>query len=140
VSQIAIQYRADALSAGRAGAVHGGDRLPWVPPQPGEPDNFAPLASLRWQVRVYGAAAPALARGCADRDLPLHVFRFGPAARRAGLLRNALYLVRPDGYVALADPSASLARVEQYFEGRGLHPERPPALRQELEEDGPLMM
>ena len=131
VSQIAIEYRAGALSAGRAGGVHGGDRLPWVQPQPGEPDNFAPLASLRWQVHVCGAAAPGLARACAARDLPLHVFRFGPAARRAGMLRNALYLVRPDGYVALADPSASAARLEQYFEGRGLHPERPSAPGQE---------
>jgi hypothetical protein len=139
VSQIAIQYRGDALSAGRAGAVHGGDRLPWVQPQPGAPDNFAPLTSLRWQVHVYGAATPGLARGCADRDLPLHVFRYGPAARRAGVLRDAVYLVRPDGYVALADPSASLARVEQYFEDRGLHPERTPVPSQELDEHGSLM-
>ena len=76
VSQIAVQYRADALSAGRAGGVHGGDRLPWVQPRPGEPDNFAPLASLRWQIHVYGAAAPGQARGCVARDLPLHVARF----------------------------------------------------------------
>ena len=30
VSQIAVNYRASRLSEGRAGAVHGGDRLPWV--------------------------------------------------------------------------------------------------------------
>ena len=30
VSQIEIAYRDSALSAGRAGGVHGGDRLPWV--------------------------------------------------------------------------------------------------------------
>ena len=31
VSQTAINYRGSALSEGRAGRVHGGDRLPWVP-------------------------------------------------------------------------------------------------------------
>ena len=30
VSQTAINYRGSSLSAGRAGDVHGGDRLPWV--------------------------------------------------------------------------------------------------------------
>jgi len=122
VSQIAIEYRASALSDGRAGAVHGGDRLPWVPPESGEEDDFAPLASLRWQVHVHGSASPALARACASRGLPLHVLRFGPGARRAGFARNALYLVRPDGYVALADPEASPERLEAYLERRGLQP------------------
>src|SRR5262249_25130242 len=48
VSQIGIHYRTSALSAGAAGAVRGGDRLPWVAMGPGQ-DNFAPLASLVWQ-------------------------------------------------------------------------------------------
>ena len=30
VAQTAIRYRESALSAGAAGEVHGGDRLPWV--------------------------------------------------------------------------------------------------------------
>jgi hypothetical protein len=55
-------------------------------------------------------------------------------------VRNALYLVRPDGHVALADPSASLAQVEQYLDSRGLHPERPPAPGQNVEEHGWLTM
>ena len=31
ISQTAINYRGSALSEGRAGRVHGGDRLPWAP-------------------------------------------------------------------------------------------------------------
>ena len=39
---------------------------------------------------------------------------------RAGLLRDALYLVRPDGYVALADPAGSAWAVSSYLDARKL--------------------
>ena len=39
---------------------------------------------------------------------------------RAGLVRGALYLVRPDGYVALADPDGDPERLGRYFTSRGL--------------------
>jgi hypothetical protein len=35
--------------------------------------------------------------------------------RRAGLLRAAVYLVRPDGYVGLADPHARPERLRYYY-------------------------
>src|SRR5262249_25141607 len=47
VSQIGVNYRNGPLSVGVAGAVRGGDRLPWVETGPGQ-DNFAPLGSLTW--------------------------------------------------------------------------------------------
>ena len=117
VSQIAIEYRSSPLSEGRAGKVSGGDRLPWVPG-----DNFEPLASLDWQVHVYGTAGHAIADRCARRDLALHVFPWESAAARAGLEKNAVYLVRPDGYVALADATGSTDRLEGYLDTRGLKP------------------
>ena len=40
--------------------------------------------------------------------------------RLAGLVRGALYLVRPDGYVALADPDGDPERVGRYFTSLGL--------------------
>jgi 2-polyprenyl-6-methoxyphenol hydroxylase-like FAD-dependent oxidoreductase len=117
VSQIGVNYRRSALSAGAAGAVRGGDRLPWAETRTGQ-DNFAPLASLAWQVHVYGTPRQGLAEVCADLELPLHVFEWRQDMRRAGL-RAALYLVRPDGYVALADPHADPERLRHYFEERG---------------------
>ena len=62
ISQTAVNYRGSRLSEGRAGTVHGGDRLPWVkPPTNGDgQDNFTPLTSLDWQVHVYGDATPEL--------------------------------------------------------------------------------
>ncbi|HET6577717.1 MAG TPA: FAD-dependent monooxygenase [Gemmatimonadales bacterium] len=118
-SQIAVNYRDSPLSAGGAGSVRGGDRLPWVEIGPGR-DNFAPLASLAWQVHVYGEPRPGLADACAGLGLPLHRFEWRPHLRQAGLRRAALYLVRPDGYVALADPEAGAEHLRAYF-GAGSH-------------------
>ncbi len=110
VSQTAIEYRQSALSAGQAGRVHGGDRLPWVPSARDGQDNFAPLTSLDWQVHVYGDPPAGTESACAARRLPLQEFPWSPAAAHAGFERGALYLVRPDGYVGLAGADAQAIR------------------------------
>jgi 2-polyprenyl-6-methoxyphenol hydroxylase-like FAD-dependent oxidoreductase len=131
VSQTLLNYRGSPLSEGRAGAVWGGDRLPWVKTArstrsglsepPGVPqDNFAPLASLDWQVHVYGNAAPDIEAMCDARKLPLHVFPWDRQAERTGLQRDAVYLLRPDGYVALADSRSSATAVAAYLDARKL--------------------
>jgi 2-polyprenyl-6-methoxyphenol hydroxylase-like FAD-dependent oxidoreductase len=118
VSQITLNYRDGPLSAGKAGHVHGGDRLPWASVE-GE-DNFASLAAMVWQVHVYGAASEDLVRWCAQAGVPLHVFAWRPEHGVAGLARDALYLLRPDSYVALVDPSGSAAALEQYRVARSI--------------------
>ena len=126
VSQTAVNYRGSSLSEGRAGGVHGGDRLPWVEAEPNaSADNFTPLESMDWQVHVYGDASPQIQAMCRERNLPLHVFPWRPETGRAGLRRNAVYLVRPDGYVALADAeggAAGAAAVSRYLDVRQLTP------------------
>ena len=113
VSQIAIHYRGQPLSAGSAGAVDGrrsaalggaGRR------QPGTTDNYAVLDGRALAGARVRRAGRRHRRGLPERcDLPLHVVRLAAAMAKAGLTRNALYLVRPDGYVALADPGPSAA-------------------------------
>jgi len=115
VSQIGVNYRGGRLSQGAAGPLRGGDRLPWVQIGAAK-DNFATLASLQWQVHVYGKPPEGVAEACAELELPVHVFAWQPQMRRAGLRRAALYLVRPDGYIALADPHARPQRLRHYFE------------------------
>jgi hypothetical protein len=100
--------------------VHGGDRLPWVNAALNGSDNFTPLTSLAWQVHVYGEAKSEIRRLCDERGLPLHVFPWRPETRRTGLRRNAVYLVRPDGYVALADREGSAGAVASYLDSRKL--------------------
>src|SRR5262249_45900095 len=118
LSQIGVNYRNSPLSAGAAGAVRGGVRLPWGDTGPRQV-IVPPLASLTGQVPVSGAPWPGVAEACAGLRLPLHLFEWRRGMRRACLLRAALYLVRPDGYVALADPHADPGRLRDYFDERG---------------------
>ncbi|HEY2863116.1 MAG TPA: FAD-dependent monooxygenase [Casimicrobiaceae bacterium] len=125
VSQLVVNYRGCPLSEGAAGRVQGGDRLPWVPldADSGQRrDNFAALAALDWQVHVYGVPSPDVTRLCAQRGIALHTFGWRHEMQTAGLARNAVYLIRPDGYVALADGSGSYGTLESYFDARGLRP------------------
>jgi hypothetical protein len=121
VSQTAIDYEGSSLSAGWTEALEGGDRLPWLPNANGAgEDNFAPLQSRDWQVHVYGEATPELRAACDARKLPLHVFAWRPAARRARLWRNAAYLLRPDGYIGLANAAGSASAVTGYLDKHGI--------------------
>jgi 2-polyprenyl-6-methoxyphenol hydroxylase-like FAD-dependent oxidoreductase len=113
VSQIVLNYRDGPLSAGTAGHVHGGDRLPWA--GGGSSDNFAPLADAVWQIHVYGSVRPELTGWCTEHLLPLHRFDWSSGHEAAGLARDAVYLVRPDNYVALADTAGTAVAVERYF-------------------------
>jgi 2-polyprenyl-6-methoxyphenol hydroxylase-like FAD-dependent oxidoreductase len=118
VSQLTLNYRGMPLSVGSAGHVRGGDRLPWVPSEGA--DNFASLSAMVWQVHVYGRTTPELAKWCADRNVKLHVFAWTARHEAAGLARDALYLVRPDAYVALADASSAPEAIDRYCTDRGL--------------------
>jgi len=118
VSQITLNYRRTPLSVGAAGHVHGGDRLPWIRSE--GTDNFAPLSAMIWQIHVYGAAHPDLIKWCRDRNVALHVFAWTAQHEAAGLARDALYLLRPDTYVALADPSGAPDAIERYCAEREL--------------------
>jgi 2-polyprenyl-6-methoxyphenol hydroxylase-like FAD-dependent oxidoreductase len=120
ISQIAIKYRESWLSEGIAGKVHGGDRLPWVPVGKADDDNFRPLAELTWQVHVYGQASPETAELCRARGVPLHAFEWSHNAARAGLRRNAVYVVRPDGYVGLAQERVDARQLENYLSSRAM--------------------
>jgi len=112
LSQIRIHYRDSALASGMAGNVHGGDRLPWVE----SVDNFAPLRSLGWQLHVYGKARAALAEFARSRALALQEFDWSADAGRAGLARDAAYLIRPDTYVALASATQDVAELQRFID------------------------
>jgi 2-polyprenyl-6-methoxyphenol hydroxylase-like FAD-dependent oxidoreductase len=119
VSQININYRHCEFNSGVAGKVSGGDRLPWVRLGDGS-DNFAPLSSLDWQAHVYGQAEPGLRGLCTERNLALHQFSWETSMDRAGLARDALYLIRPDGYVAFAAGGAIPETLSAFLDARAI--------------------
>jgi len=122
ISQTVISYRESSLSEGRVGAVEGGDRLPWVELGSGQ-DNFTPLESLDWQLHLYGEPRSEIQLLCQSRKLPLHVFPWKESIEQTGLQRDTVYLVRPDGYVALVHPARnSAAAIAAYFDSRRITP------------------
>jgi 2-polyprenyl-6-methoxyphenol hydroxylase-like FAD-dependent oxidoreductase len=118
VSQLILNYRDSALSAGTAGYVQGGDRIPWAPV--GDVDNFDSLKEITWQVHVYGDLKREMEDWCRDKRVPLRVFPWDGKYQEVGFGRDAAYLLRPDTYVAVAEPSGLPERFEQYLEEKGI--------------------
>jgi hypothetical protein len=111
VSQVGVNFRHSTLSEGKAGEVHGGDRLPWA----------VWTTTKRWPNRSGRRnASPELSYWSTERRLPLHVFSWAAEYARAGLMENAVYLIRPDTYVGLADPTGPPSAIERYLAARGL--------------------
>lgn len=118
VSQTTLNYHDSYLSQGRAGKIQGGDRLPWVPMV--GVDNYKSLRIIRWQIHVYGEVKTNLVEWCKKHSVHLQVFPWQHAYHDAGIARNAAYLLRPDTYVALADPKGESAALDRYFAEHGL--------------------
>jgi 2-polyprenyl-6-methoxyphenol hydroxylase-like FAD-dependent oxidoreductase len=116
ISQIAINYRHSALSTGQAGKIKGGDRLPWVRENnTNTPGNFASLAAMTWQLHCYGQLPASVQLLCTKRNIPFYIFPWSEPAEAAGLKQNATYIVRPDGYVGLADPDGDVSKIMSYL-------------------------
>lgn len=118
VSQLVVAYHDSALSQGKAGDVCGGDRLPWAPTP--SADNFATSHTIDWQVHVYGESSRRLRDWCKLHGLPLHTFPWQKEYLGTGLAENAMYLLRPDTYVALAADQQDPEALRCYFVDRGL--------------------
>ena len=118
LSQTSLHYRHSPLSSGRVGDIRGGDRMPWVVGQ-GD-DDFARAHGQSWQVHVYGPTDEPLRAWCAKRGVPLRQIDWRAECAAAGLRQGALYLIRPDGYVALAADSVVIRLLNDYEARRGL--------------------
>jgi hypothetical protein len=88
----------------------GGDRLPFVE----SANNFEPLVSRQWQIHCYGHPTPALNKLLSEKNIPLYIFEWGPEAKKAGYLKDAIYVVRPDGYIGLVDESGDIQKISTY--------------------------
>jgi hypothetical protein len=64
---------------------------------------------------VYGTVTAGLREFAAGAKLPLHEWTWTGAARRAGLAREALYLVRPDGHIGFARKAQDVEGLRAYL-------------------------
>lgn len=120
VSQLGLEYRSSPLSEAAKVAcsrVAGGDRLPWAVVN--GTDNFASLV-MGWQVHVYGTPRESLVHWCKQKGIPLQVFGWDQGYKNAGLTCDAAYLLRPDTYIAVVDPTGDPGNLERYMSSRGL--------------------
>jgi 2-polyprenyl-6-methoxyphenol hydroxylase-like FAD-dependent oxidoreductase len=114
VSQTQINYRGSLLSAGKAGAIHGGDRLPWVQTEGG--DNFKPLQSVDWQLQLYGETTPSLRKFADKNAMVLHEVKWTPDVGKSGIQENSVFLVRPDGYIAVAGTPQEIGKMQAFLD------------------------
>ena len=112
VSQTALGYRGGLLARGRAGRLQGGDRLPWVAEAA---EAFVAPSPGAWRLRVHGSAAPGLEAWARGAGVAVQALPWSEAAAAAGFARDAAYLVRPDGYIALASSDGSPHELRGYF-------------------------
>ena len=84
----------------------------------------APSIATDTDVLIAGAG-PAISELCKVTGFPLHSFAWQDAMHTAGLFRNAVYLVRPDGYVGFAGRDANAVNLQQYLNDRQLRPREP---------------
>ena len=80
-------------------------------------------------MHVYGEASEVLCNWCQAEGIALRVYAWLDAHAEAGLVHNALYLLRPDTYVALVDRSAEPRVLERYFRQQQISPQPVTALR-----------
>jgi hypothetical protein len=69
---------------------------------------------------VYGEIDETLASSCSRLGLAAHAFGWNDFANDAGIERDAMYLVRPDGHIALASPEQSVTALRDFLDRAGL--------------------
>lgn len=114
VSQTQVNYRGSLLSAGKTGAIQGGDRLPWV--QTGGGENYKPLQSVDWQLHLYGETTPSLRKFADKNAMVLHEVKWTPDMGKSGIQKNSVFLVRPDGYIAVAGTPQEVDKMQAFLD------------------------
>jgi 2-polyprenyl-6-methoxyphenol hydroxylase-like FAD-dependent oxidoreductase len=130
VSQIAIEYGPSPLSQSNNNNNNNnkglqGCRLPWIERPSGaagKDDNHSLLDGTGWQGHVFGDVDASQQRRLQGLDIPVHQFPWSSEARRRGFRENALYLIRPDGYIGLVldRSSASEGVLKEYVRRWGV--------------------
>ncbi len=118
ISQIHIDYHGSGLSAGVAGKVKGGDRLPWT--GRGKGSNHRPLKALDWQIHVYGEVTDEIEMFADESGLSLFHLPWDESLEDTGIGENSVYLIRPDGHISVAAATDDFGEVKSMIEKYGI--------------------
>ena len=117
-SQTRIHYHSSALSQGSAGYARSGDRLPWLKTK--NFNNYEGLKSLDWQIHVYGKANKIFSAVAAFRGFQIFEFEWNNLVQNKGFIKDAFYLIRPDGYISLTHYKQDAEILKKYLNEWGL--------------------
>jgi 2-polyprenyl-6-methoxyphenol hydroxylase-like FAD-dependent oxidoreductase len=115
ISQIKVEYRESFLSKGAVGKIGAGDRLPWM--KTASSDNHESLNLMDWQIHIYGRASDVFKTEMQSLKIIITEFVWHPMFGARGFKENAVYLIRPDGYIGLAAATQEAQKVKDYFSG-----------------------
>ena len=131
ISQIGISYPKSALSQASPrlpkGAPAAGERFPWVQLRlksgGGVEDLFQALDDIPFNLLVFGRAPDAMGIPVEFRDLlQVHVIPSDPEndaeMTRVGIPPSSLYLLRPDGHIALCGSDLKISEIVRYLSER----------------------
>jgi len=119
ISQTRINYAHSELSDGHAGHLRGGDRIPWNTFS-NYLDSFTSLKSLDWQIHVYGSASTRLKQTASELHIAVYEFPWSDKLAEDGLKEDAMYLIRPDGYIGLVSASENVEKLHTYLTKFGI--------------------
>jgi hypothetical protein len=69
-------------------------------------------------VHIYGKANGDISTWCDKHGIPLQQYAWHDKHAAAGFAKDALYLIRPDAYIALAGPRQATTILDRYFAER----------------------
>lgn len=101
LTQEDLNYRESLLSVGTAGGLRSGDKLPWLKTETF--DNYNCLKLMDWHIQIYGQTHSTFNSVANFRGFKIYEFEWSKSAKALGFAKDAFYLVRPDGYIALCD-------------------------------------
>jgi hypothetical protein len=78
-------------------------------------DNHSVLVPFDWNAQIFGKASSEIKEFCVQKGISLQVFPWSYDAQKAGFTENAIYLVRPDGYIGFTNPAPCAKALAEYF-------------------------
>lgn len=113
LAQTGLHYRESLLSEGSTGRLRAGDRLPWL--RTDNFDNYDCLNAMSWHIQIFGDTHSNFNSVANFRGFKIFEFSWSKEAEALGFARDAFYLIRPDGHIALCNLRQNTSILKAYL-------------------------